>query len=478
LAFTDALLYAVSPSGEMAVGLNPSDRTSAGFTGEATLAQTPILGGAPRQILDHVTFADWSPTGSGLAVVHVVGSRQRLEFPPGHVLFETEGEIGWPRVSPAGDRIAFLDWPIKDDDRGTVAVVDLSGSRRTISRVWEAMRGLAWAPSGGSVWYTAAASGTNYALWGSTLDGHEHRIFSAPSGLILFDVARDGKALLAQYDRTSVVNAWLAGEPGERNVSWGTHSFARDLSPDGRRLLLTDAGEGSNPNYDIYVRESGSAGATRLGEGQAQQFSPDGKSVLAVVHGPPAALHILSIGIGAPKIVMTGQVTVTDARWLSDGKRLLIIGTEQGKRLRAYVTGVAESTPRPISPEGITYASNQLAPSPDGSRVPLRSPEGPVMLYPTGAGEPVAVDGLAPDELPSGWTVDGRALIVLEGVPPRRIVRLDLSTGRREILKDIRASDPALVGPFSVIVTPDGHSYVANYGRFQISLFLAEGLKD
>jgi len=75
------------------------------------------------------------------------------------------------------------------------------------------------------------------------------------------------------------------------------------------------------------------------------------------------------LAVGLIEAAVDDEDAVGPGRRLADGKRLLIIGTEQGKRLRAYVTGVAESTPRPISPEGITYASNQLALSPDGSRV-------------------------------------------------------------------------------------------------------------
>jgi len=40
------------------------------------------------------------------------------------------------------------------------------------------------------------------------------------------------------------------------------------------------------------------------------------------------------------------------------------------------------------------------------------------------------------------------------------------------------ASEPALIGPSEVILTPDGRSYLANYNRVQMTLFLAEGLKD
>jgi hypothetical protein len=176
--------------------------------------------------------------------------------------------------------------------------------------------------------------------------------------------------------------------------------------------------------------------------------------------------------------VATGQVTVTEARWFPDGKGLLIIGTEPGKGLRAYVTDVGGSTPRPISPERITYKFSQLALSPDGSRVPLRSPDGQVLLYPTAGGAPSAVNGLEPDEMPLGWTGDGRALLVTEGNPPRRISRVDFASGRREPVKDIRPSDVVLTGPTEVLLTPDGRSYLANYNRLQMTLFLAEGLKD
>jgi Tol biopolymer transport system component len=474
LALPSAVLLSVSPSAELAIGLNPPVGI---ITEPTTLAQAPLFGGAPRSILEGVTFADWSPTGSGLAIVRVVGSHQRLEFPAGRVLYETEGEIGWPRVSPAGDRIAFLDWPVKNDDRGSVAVADLDGARRTIARSSEGVRGLAWSPDGREVWYTAAQVSTHYSLWGTTLEGRERPIFRAPNGIVIQDIAKDGRTLMTDHLRSALVNVWLAGEPAERDVSWLDFSFVRDISPDGQRLLMTYSGEGSGPSYDVYVRPTRGGDATRIGEGQAQQFSPDGRSVLSVVHGPPARLAVLPIGPGDARNVATANVTVTNARWLPDGRRLLIVGTEPGKGLRAYLTDVSGATPRAITPEGITYAPDALALSPDGTRVALHSPDGRVMLYPLAGGEPVAVKGLEADEMPTGWTGDDRALLLLEGKPPRRIVRLDPASGRRELVKEIRPSDSGLIGPALVVVTPDGRSYAANYSRAQMTLFLVEGLR-
>jgi len=105
---------------------------------------------------------------------------------------------------------------------------------------------------------------------------------------------------------------------------------------------MSHFGEGSSPNYDVYVRGSRDAEVTRIGEGQAQQFSPDSNTALAVIHGPPSRLVIHPVGPGDTKTVATGNVLVTEARWFPDGKRLLIMGAEPAKGRRAYVTDIAE----------------------------------------------------------------------------------------------------------------------------------------
>ena len=100
-------LLAVSPTGEMAVALN-SHRTGT-WVNVGTLASAPLAGGAPRELLENVQWADWAPDGSGLAVVRDVGGRNRLEYPIGKVLYETGGWISHPRISPKGDMVAYLD---------------------------------------------------------------------------------------------------------------------------------------------------------------------------------------------------------------------------------------------------------------------------------------------------------------------------------------------------------------------------------
>src|SRR5438445_5423002 len=137
-------LVSVSSASEMAVLLN--SKAIGTWVNMGTLARAPLVGGAPREVLEQVQWADWSADGSSLAVVRDFGGRNRLEFPIGKALYETGGWIGHPRVSPKGDRIAFIDHPIQGDDSGSLSVVDLAGNKKTLSGEWYTIQGLAWSP--------------------------------------------------------------------------------------------------------------------------------------------------------------------------------------------------------------------------------------------------------------------------------------------------------------------------------------------
>src|SRR5262249_46753135 len=83
-----ANVLAVSSAGELALLLRPGllNREMGEF---GTLARVPLTGGVPREVLERVESADWSPDGQSLAVVRKVENRvKRLEYPIGHVLVE------------------------------------------------------------------------------------------------------------------------------------------------------------------------------------------------------------------------------------------------------------------------------------------------------------------------------------------------------------------------------------------------------
>ena len=74
----------------------------------ACQAQTALT---PAKALDYRRATDmhFSPDGTKLAVVRSAGGQDRLEYPIDTLLYATTGWISSVRISPKGDRIAFLD---------------------------------------------------------------------------------------------------------------------------------------------------------------------------------------------------------------------------------------------------------------------------------------------------------------------------------------------------------------------------------
>src|SRR5271165_2952836 len=198
LEVESASLLGMSLSGEMALAIG-GKITSHLVIRDAMLARAPVAGGAPREMLEQVRAADWGPDGTA-AVIHYVNGRSRLEYPIGKVLFETGGWISHMRVSPAGDRVAFMLHPGWPDDRGVVAMVDLTGNEKNLTREWEGEEGLAWSPKGDEVWFTATPAGADRALFAVTTSGKLRVLLRIPGGLTLHDIASDGRVLLSFDD--------------------------------------------------------------------------------------------------------------------------------------------------------------------------------------------------------------------------------------------------------------------------------------
>jgi hypothetical protein len=72
LGLLSAGALAVSSAGELALSLG-CELNWAECRG--TLARMPLAGGAPREVLEDVFYADWSPDGKNLAVVRAVDGR-------------------------------------------------------------------------------------------------------------------------------------------------------------------------------------------------------------------------------------------------------------------------------------------------------------------------------------------------------------------------------------------------------------------
>ncbi len=476
LGLPDADLLAVSSNGELAISLSYKLK---GWMGLGTLARVPMLGSAPKQVANEALAADWSPDGSGLAVVRWGGGRKRLEYPAGKVLYETGGWISHPRFSADGTRIAFIDHPVDGDDRGSVALLDLgNGTRRTLSGEWSGVQGLAWAPSGDEVFFSAYDGGTPHSVYAVDLDGRRRQLLTAPSGLFLQDVARDGRLLVAAQTRTIQVLAQIAGEGQPRDLSWLSYSFAEDISADGRQILLECAGDSCGQTYTVFVRGTDGSQAVHLGEGSAQALSPDGKLAAALVFGAQERLVLYPLGAGQPRTVEVGDLNVELVSWLPDGRGLVLLASEPGHGRRGYTYDLATGSRRAFTPEGVD-AGRRIPVSPDGRAAAMLDHDGRLSLFPLGGGTVRAVPGGVGGDEAVRFAEDGRALFVTRHELPLRVFRVDLGSGRRELWRELPTPDPAGLqasGP-AVVVSADGRSVVGTYTRRLNKLYVVSGVR-
>lgn len=473
----NAKLSSVSGTGELAVLLEP--RTVA-FETLGTLARVPFSGGAPREVLERVQVADWSPKGE-LAIVRDGEKDTQLEFPVGKVLFHTAGGISHMRFSPAGDRIAFLHHPRKISDSGQVMVVDLSGETKTLSEGWGSLWGLAWMPKTNEVCFTATKGGSKRELRAVTLGGVERTILAQTGNLSLEDIAHDGRVLLNSATQQMKLN-FATGEDQTgkqpktvRDLSWLDWSLVTDLSPDGKAVVFFESGEGAGDHVVAYYRNTDGSPAVKLGLGISPRLSPDGKWV-SVVGEKYNDVALLPIGPGESKRYPIPGINVNAASWLDD-KLLLIVGNEPGRGLRVYSLSVADGKPHPVTPEGISSSSIIIAPNHLGFAGMDANRQ--VVIYSLAGGPPVACAGIQADERPYSFSADGSLLYVMSrGTMPGRVYRVNWRTGRRELWREIKPADSAGVGDISgVHLTPDGKSYAYSYTQQLSELHLVEGLK-
>ena len=476
-------LASVSSAAEMAVLLN--SKATGTWVNMGTLARAPLIGGAPREVLENVQWADWSADGTALAVVRDVNGRNQLEFPIGKALYQTGGWIGHPRVSPKGDKIAFIDHPVQGDDKGSVMLVDIAGNKKVLSGEWFTIQGLAWHPDGKEVWFTASKSGVDRTLYAVTLDGSERMVLRLPGALMLFDIAKDGRVLMMRASWRRELVGTVPGEAKQRDLSWLDYSYPADLSKDGKMLLFDEEGGGGSLDYSksgglsyaVYIRKTDGSPAVLLGEGGAVALSPDGKSVIAQTQDSPSQLRLLTTGAGEARELSKDNVNHSWARWFPEAKRVLFTGNEPGKGVRLYTYDLASAKSMAISPEGVNGTS--FAISTDSQWVAAIGPDQKGYLYPVNGGEPKLIPGFNPGELPITWSSDNHSLYVYQpGELPARVDRLDLQTGRRTMWKQLMPTDPAgveTIGP--ILMTPDAQTCVFGYHRMLADLYLVEGLK-
>jgi hypothetical protein len=440
------------------------------------LVRASIAGAGIREIAEGVTCADVTRDGVHLALVRRAGGRVRLELPPDTRLYETTGEITDVRLSARGDRVALVERPNAGYAPARLGVVDRSGRVEWLSPVRGSTLGAAWSLDSREIWF-GTEERDEWALRAVTVEGRERLVMATPQYARPVEMLPGGRLLLAVEEHKPEVRALGAGEARERDVSWLLSSQAFELSSDGRALILSARPQGRNLSTHL-VRLDGTP-PVRLGDGMGNGLSPDGRWVATLREG---SLSLLPIGPGEARPVPRGSLEhYYDVRWLSDGRHLVIAGSEKGRPRRLFLQDLRGGPPRPVTPEGV--ASEYPIPSPDGRWVAagVDFRKEPCLLYPLSGGTPRPIPGLERGEEPLRFDSRGTHLFVRTDPhhgPCARVARLSLLTGRKEPWRELCPPDTAGVPAVQfVYLTPDGAGHVYSFKRRLSSLFLVEGVR-
>jgi serine/threonine protein kinase len=471
----DAELLSVSGTGETAILLNPITAPNGfGYTG--TLARVPLSGGAPKPILDNVTYAEWAPGSGELLAVHHVGGKDRLEYPIGTVLHETGGWIQQPRFSADGKTIAYIGHSSTGDD-GDVELVDLSGHVKTLSTGWASVQGLAWRSDGKEIWFTAAREGTQRDIYGVSPDGAVRIVRSLQGTSALLDVAANGDVLLSQDDYREAPLVLKGAETTARDLGWFDWTGDRALTPDGKLLLFDESGEGAGANPTAYLRPTDGGPAIRLADGIGVALTRAGDVALVRALAAPEHFVLVPVGAGQPRALPPdGFGRALYGAFVVDGQRIAFEASEPGRGTRIFVQDVNGGKPTPVTAEGIN--PSRVFVSPDARWIAAIGGDVRVHLFPTAGGAPRDLANSLSGDSPAGWSADGLHLYISRPGIPGRLDQIDLTTGERTKLRDLTGADPAGVLSFGgVRVTPDGQTIVFGYVRILSTLYRAHGLR-
>jgi hypothetical protein len=273
------------------------------------------------------------------------------------------------------------------------------------------------------------------------------------------------------------ISCLLPGETEERELGWLDWSWVADVSADARLVLFSEEHAGGAPKGAVYLRATDGSPAVRLGDGDAEGLSPDGKWALTKSRERPQWV-LLPTGAGSPRTLPRGNLVValSHGDWLPDARRIVFSARDEGGAVRGYVQDIEDGALRPLTPPGVDIRLD--AATPDGKYVTAWM-GGRHLLFPVAGGEPRPTAYLTPDDSTVQWSADGRFLYVRTGgAAPAQLDRIDMKTGSRKAWKTLMPRDPSgIERVYPIVITPDGRAYCYSYARTLNDLYLVEGLR-
>jgi len=459
-------ILSISHTGEMAILLGNDD--------SGTLARVPFGGGAPREMLENVSGADWSPSGDTLAVVRAIGGKHRLEYPVGTVLYETDVRPPLaPRMSGDGKLVAFFDYDSEVGDY-SLCVVGPGQPKRVLSRGWRAVGLLNWSPRGNEIWFSAGQPGSDPVLYAVDLSGKQRFLAQAPGWIVMQDVAANGRVLLSTVNSRLGIRFVDFDHSTERDLAWLDASVISEISGDAKSLLFGELSYGEGRNAAIYLRKTDGSAAVRLGYGNRPSLSPDGKWVVCIRRDAARSrLMMVPTGPGESRFLNIEGVYFESLGWFPDSKRVVFTGNEPGHPVRTWMYDLDSDKATPLTDEGTRGGPV----SPDGLWLATTGAH-KLSVAPIAGGAPRVISQLQNGEGVVRWSGDGRYLFLRqpEG-DSTQISRLEVASGHKEPWHTVKVPEPGAQFIGALALSADGKTCAFSFQHDLANLYLVKGLK-
>ncbi len=475
-------LMAVNAQGELLLLLKSSQwtGTSAGF---GTLALSSLDGGTPREVLGGVKGADFASDGKALAVIYQEqeGGPQHLDYPLGTRIMTSNSELlGAPRISPQGDKVAFVHSSTALGAIGTeggssaqrgIAVVDRAGKRLDLKMegaVWDEY--LAWSRDGREIFFA-----TRVGLRAVDLDGHVRPVSVDATPSLIHDISPQGQMLLERELYTT--SSMVCSNGHDLDLGWQENTYISGFSRDGSLALLFETGGIEANRYRPLLRRFDHSPPKVLAPGIPQDLSPDGDFALVFIPGDHPKLQMVPTGLGVPRDLGLEGWVLTGGRFSKNGTHVYATARQGTGHLRILKLPM-DGSRGTLLPESI---QNIKAYSPDGKQLLCIDAKGHPSITSDEGGTPRALPWtLEPGESIIEWIAPDEALVMHpEDALHLRLDRVELSSGRRTVSQRLVPPDPASVTRlYNVRVSGDGKTVGFTYTRIPVSdLLVAEGLK-
>lgn len=416
-----------------------------------------------------------------------MGERDQIEFPLGVPRYTTAGLLSELRISPRGDRVAYLEHSVRIDNRSEVWLMDRRGTRKQLTFEGKSITGLTWARDGSELLFSAdPGSGRQYSIYAVRLDGSLRHVMEVPGSFILQDVSREGRWLVMRDERRTSVFVHRPEWSEDHDLSWFDESTGGLLTDDGASIVFAESNASAGGDEPIVcLRKTDGSPVVKLGAGTPTDISDDGKWVLArvdVSHGEQLVLY--PTGAGTTRKINTGGVdNLWRASFFPGGDSVLFSGGISGAAMRCYVQSLAGGSPRPVTPEGVF----RFKVSQHGSSFLVRAaaPDSRYLRYDAGSTAWAPVPWLTNSDAVWYWDSESNIALVSRKLKGRTfndvpivLETVDLRKGRR---KPFRVLDPpesrGLQGVSFTDVTPDLLTYTYDASWKRSSLWVVEPAK-